>query len=277
VTTTWVGLTDVTVAGVPPNVAVVDPFTSPAPVIVTVVPPAVGPVVTSKPTIAGTAGGRGRYTKPPVTVALPPGVVTVTSTVPTVWAGEVTTARVPSLLTDVTVAGVPPKVTDVAPGMRSVPVIVTDVPPLTRPLAMSRLDTVGATAVGTLQALRATSRLSTSVSTVGNAKPCTVKWALTCSAVTDAEVELVVVGCDTVTVSVASETPGTASVTGVLRVTDPALTSTVWPSTLRPTTCAEVVGLLPVPTVGHCTDELTALAATTDNPSNETARTVACA
>ena len=80
--------------------------------------------------------------------------------------------------------------------------------------------------------------------------------------------------CETVTDKVASETPGTASVTGALRVTEPALISTVWPSTLRPTTCADLVGMLPVPTVGHCTDELTVVAETTDSPNRETARPV---
>ena len=62
---------------------------------------------------------------------LPLELVTSTLTPPAVWAGVVAVIEV--LLTNVTfVAVVPPKVT-VAPEAKFVPVIVTDVPPLTDP------------------------------------------------------------------------------------------------------------------------------------------------
>ena len=68
--------------------------------------------------------------KAPVAVVLPPVVLTVTSTVPAVWAG-VSTARVLSLITP-NDAGVPPKVTPLV-WLNSVPVMVTVSPPLALP------------------------------------------------------------------------------------------------------------------------------------------------
>jgi len=62
-----------------------------------------------------------------VAVAVPPTVLTVTSTAPAAWAGA--TATIVACETTVKLAaGVPPKVTDVAP-VKLVPVIVTEVPP----------------------------------------------------------------------------------------------------------------------------------------------------
>ncbi|HET6963194.1 MAG TPA: hypothetical protein VFH58_00375 [Acidimicrobiales bacterium] len=62
---------------------------------------------------------------------VPPGVVTVTSTVPAAPAGEVAVTRVESTAMT-SVAGLAPKLTPVAP-VRLVPVIVTDVPPALGP------------------------------------------------------------------------------------------------------------------------------------------------
>ena len=72
---------------------------------------------------------------------VPPGVVTVTSTVP-VPAG-LSAVIVVSLTTVKFVAAVVPKSTAVAP-VKPVPVIVTDVPPAAGPLVGLRPVTVGA-------------------------------------------------------------------------------------------------------------------------------------
>ena len=73
---------------------------------------------------------------------MPQGVITVTSTVPAVPAGL--SAVIEVALTTVTfVAGVVPKSTAVAP-VKSVPVIVTGVPPAVVPLVGERAVTVGA-------------------------------------------------------------------------------------------------------------------------------------
>ena len=68
----------------------------------------------------------------PLTIAdVPPGVVTVTSTIPAAPAGEVAVIS-PSLTTVTSVAAFVPKSTAVAP-VRLLPSMVTDVPPLTGP------------------------------------------------------------------------------------------------------------------------------------------------
>ena len=72
---------------------------------------------------------------------VPPGVVTVTSTVP-VPDGEVAVTDV-ALLTMTPVAAVAPKSTAVAP-LRLVPVTVTEVPPAWGPLFGLTAVTVGA-------------------------------------------------------------------------------------------------------------------------------------
>ena len=72
---------------------------------------------------------------------VPPPVVTVTSTVPAAWAGEVATIWV-ALFVPIT-ATVAPKCTLVA-DVRFVPVIVTDVPPAVVPPVGLTLVTVGA-------------------------------------------------------------------------------------------------------------------------------------
>jgi len=67
-----------------------------------------------------------------VAVAIPPGVVTWTLTVPAIRAGVVAVTVV-AFTTTTPVAGVPPKVTLVAP-VSPVPVMVTLVPPPVGPL-----------------------------------------------------------------------------------------------------------------------------------------------
>ena len=78
----------------------------------------------------------------PATIALvPPGVVTLISTVPAARAGEVM-VRVLSSVTCRSVPGVVPNMTVVTP-VNPVPVIVTAVPPVAGPLAGEMLVTVG--------------------------------------------------------------------------------------------------------------------------------------
>ena len=72
---------------------------------------------------------------------MPPLVVTVTSTAPATWAGDMAEIEV-ALVTE-NVAAVVPKETFVAP-VKFVPVIVTLVPPLVNPLAGLIPVTVGA-------------------------------------------------------------------------------------------------------------------------------------
>ena len=79
--------------------------------------------------------------KSPEPVAVPPKVVTTTFTAPSAWAGMVA-IRVVSLMTEKLVAAVPPKLTAIAV-VRSVPVIVTLVPPRVLPLEGAMLATVG--------------------------------------------------------------------------------------------------------------------------------------
>jgi hypothetical protein len=109
------------------------PFRNPVPVIVTDVPPAVLPVAGFSDDTTGTGAVYAKSSIVPVAVVDPPVVVTTTSTVETVvvagetaviWVGEST----------VTVAARSPKAT-VAPVMKPVPVIVTDVPPAVLPVA----------------------------------------------------------------------------------------------------------------------------------------------
>src|SRR5690606_578282 len=80
----------------------------------------------------------------PARVALPPGVVTATSTAPAAWAG-VTAVIWVALSRGKLPAGHPPTGTAVAP-VRSVPVSVTLVPPATGPVAGATAVRVGAAA-----------------------------------------------------------------------------------------------------------------------------------
>ena len=92
------------------------------------VPPAVGPVDGITPVTAGTA----TYVNLFGPVAVPFGVVTITSTAPVVTLDGVTAMIDVIFSTRIPVAGVPPIVTVVTP-IRSVPVMLTPVPPIVGP------------------------------------------------------------------------------------------------------------------------------------------------
>jgi hypothetical protein len=74
---------------------------------------------------------------------VPPAVVTVTSTVPALLPGGETAVMLVAEFTVTLVAAVPPKATVVAPAMKLVPVIPTEVPPNAEPLVTVRPLTVG--------------------------------------------------------------------------------------------------------------------------------------
>ena len=136
-----VSLTTVTfVAAVVPKSTAVAPV-NPVPVIVTVVPPASGPDVGLKPVTLGAVTAVYVNWSAGDVAEVPPGVTTVTSTVP-VPAGLSAVIEV-SLTTVTLVAGVAPKSTAVAP-VKPVPVIVTGVPPASVPLVGLKAVTVGA-------------------------------------------------------------------------------------------------------------------------------------
>ena len=124
-------------AAVPPNVTAVAPVRL-VPVMVTVVPPAVGPVVGTKLVIVGGATNL----KVPGDVAVPPGVVSDTATVPAAWAGA-TALTVVGPVTVKLLADVVPNLTAVTP-VRLVPVTVTVVPPVVGPAVGAMPVTVGA-------------------------------------------------------------------------------------------------------------------------------------
>src|SRR5260221_8204372 len=99
------------------------------PVIVTAVPPPLGPLVgDTLPTV----GAGPRYVKPLLSVPLcPPGLVTVTATAPAACAAVVAVIVVALTMT-MPVAAVPPIVT-VAPAANPLPAIVTAGPPAPGP------------------------------------------------------------------------------------------------------------------------------------------------
>jgi len=127
------------VAVVPPNVTVA-PAAKFVPVIVTAVPPAIGPLFGDTLLTVGTTTYVNPFAKlPPGT----PGFVTVTVTAPALPTGVVAVICVP-LTTTTLVAALPPNVT-VAPTVKFVPVIVTAVPPAVVPVFGDTLLTVGGT------------------------------------------------------------------------------------------------------------------------------------
>ena len=111
------------VAATPPTVTVA--LAKLVPLIVIVVPPAVGPLDGLTLEIVGT--GTSVYVKVLCAVAVPPGVVTATSFAPAVPAG-VTAVMEVALTTTTLVAATPPTVTALAP-VKLVPVMVMAVPP----------------------------------------------------------------------------------------------------------------------------------------------------
>jgi hypothetical protein len=110
------------------------------PEIVTEVPPAVGPVIALRLLTVG-AGARYMNWSAALVAETPPAVVTITSTAPAACAGAITEIDV----AEITVNGtaVAPNETPVVP-LRSVPVIVTTVPPPVEPFVGLRPVTVGA-------------------------------------------------------------------------------------------------------------------------------------
>ena len=127
------------VADVVPNLTAVAPLKF-VPVMVTVVPPATGPLDGETPVSAGSAINV-NWSAADVTL-VPSGVVTVTSTVP-VPAGEVA-VMVDGLTTVNAVAATTPNLTLLAP-VKFVPVMVTVVPPAAGPKVGLSAVTIGAT------------------------------------------------------------------------------------------------------------------------------------
>ena len=125
------------VAAALPKVTVA-PVAKFVPVIVTAVPPVVGPLFGLTLVTVGVPTKENPLARLP---ANPPGLVTVTVTGPALPAG-VDAVMVVLLTTTTLVAAVPPNVT-VAPVAKFVPVIVTAVPPPTGPLLGETLVTVG--------------------------------------------------------------------------------------------------------------------------------------
>src|SRR5580692_9889625 len=123
-----VPFTTTLVPAVVPNFTEVAPV-KPDPVTVTEVPPDVGPVFGLTAVTAGTGGAvKVNWSVDGLTGLVPPGAVTVTSTVPADSAGEVTVSEVPAPFTTTLVPAVVPNFTEVAP-VKPDPVTVTEVPP----------------------------------------------------------------------------------------------------------------------------------------------------
>jgi hypothetical protein len=140
----WVSLLNVKlVAGTVPNSTLLAPV-KPVPVIVTDVPPVVDPSLGEMPATVG--GAYVYWNRSAELVAdVPPGVVTVTSTVPLPagLAGGLTAVIWVSLLNVKLLAGTVPNSTFVAP-VKSRPVIMTVVFPAAGPNVGEMLVTVGA-------------------------------------------------------------------------------------------------------------------------------------
>src|SRR4051794_17390515 len=126
-------------AGVTPNSTSMA-LLKPVPVIVTDVPPLLGPWAGLTLVTVGAATNVNWSFA--LVAEVPPTVVTVMSTVPAEWAGAVAVMLV-ALSTVNDAAAVAPKSTSVAP-VKPVPVIVTDVPPVVGPAVGVTLVTVGA-------------------------------------------------------------------------------------------------------------------------------------
>jgi len=120
-----------------PNLTAVAP-SNPVPVIVTVVEPLVVPVAGVNVEIVGVGA---TYLKSVPAVAVPPGAVTLTVTVPAAC-GSVTALMVVELVTVKLAAVVVPNWTAVA-SVKLVPVTVTVVPPVVGPVAGANEVMVG--------------------------------------------------------------------------------------------------------------------------------------
>lgn len=109
------------------------------PVIVTVVPPAIGPAAGEIFEIVGAA----TYVYAPELVTAPPAPVTITLTIPDAPLAGVTTVIDVALVLTIDVPAVPPKVTEDVP-VRLVPAMVIVVPPATGPNSGDTEAIVGA-------------------------------------------------------------------------------------------------------------------------------------
>jgi hypothetical protein len=121
-----------------PNLIVVWPLTNPVPVIVTVSPPALEPLLGLTPLIVGVNVKRSAVEM----AVVPPAVVALTSTTPAGCAGDTAVSDVGEL-TVTLAAGVVPKLTAVV-AVKFAPVIVTAVPPPTGPIFGFTFVRVGA-------------------------------------------------------------------------------------------------------------------------------------
>src|SRR5436190_1641213 len=132
--------TTTTVAAAVPPMAHVAPLTKSVAVMVTTVPPSVGPDAGDTVVMVGAVE---TYVNALASVPLcASGLVTVTLTAPAAWAGVVAVIEVALVITTL-VAAAPPIVT-VAPATKLVPVIVRTVPPSVDPTAGLTAMTVGA-------------------------------------------------------------------------------------------------------------------------------------
>ena len=137
-----VALTTVTeVAATPPIVTTVASVKF-VPVMVTLVPPRVVPLVGDTAVTVGAGGGGVTKVNSVFAAFVPLGVVTRTLAVPAAPAGVVAVMLV-ALTTETPVAATPPMVTAVAP-VKFVPEIVTLVPPKVVPVPGAIAVTVGA-------------------------------------------------------------------------------------------------------------------------------------
>jgi hypothetical protein len=129
------------VAATAPNFTAVAPV-KPVPVMVTELPPEVGPELGLTPVTVGSGGGlKVNWSAGAFATEVPPGAVTVTSTVAAASAGEVMEMEVDELTTR-PVPAVAPNFTTVAP-VKPVPVTVTGVAPVVGPLLGLTPVTVG--------------------------------------------------------------------------------------------------------------------------------------
>jgi hypothetical protein len=119
------------VAASVPNITEVAPV-NPEPVTIVTAPPATGPAEGERPVTAGTGAVKVNWSAGDVGL-VPPAVVTVTSTVPATWAGDVAVICESEITVNEGTAAVP-NVTADAP-VKPVPVMVTEVPPAVNPPA----------------------------------------------------------------------------------------------------------------------------------------------
>src|SRR5438105_320640 len=131
-------LTEAAFVPVGPNVKVVLPGANPVPVIVMVVPPALGPLLGFTPVIVA----RNLNWSFAETALVPPTVVTVTSTPAGLSGGEAATIEV-AVLTAKLAAATEPNLTALA-ALKFVPLMVTLVPPATGPILGASPVTAGA-------------------------------------------------------------------------------------------------------------------------------------